>query len=132
MTTTGTAGAASRKREHRAEARSVHRLLHPCSVAVIGAGRQPGGVGHEILKNLREGGFRGDLVAVNPAALTTNLADLKPGGVLIVDSGAFSARNLKKAGYEHNPLEDESLRAGWVRPRGPLAPGAAKVAPPCP
>jgi 2-oxoglutarate ferredoxin oxidoreductase subunit alpha len=49
------------------------------------------------------------LVAMNPAALRTNLADLPKGGTLIVDTDAFSDRNLKKAGYESNPLEDGSL-----------------------
>jgi len=49
------------------------------------------------------------LVAMNPAALKTNLRDLKKAGLLIVNSGAFNAANLKKAGYEHNPLEDGSL-----------------------
>jgi 2-oxoglutarate/2-oxoacid ferredoxin oxidoreductase subunit alpha len=49
------------------------------------------------------------LVAMNPAALKTNLADLKSRGLLIVNSGAFTKGNLKKAGYETNPLEDDSL-----------------------
>jgi len=49
------------------------------------------------------------LVAMNPAALKTNLRDLKKAGILILNSGAFSATNLKKAGYEVNPLEDNSL-----------------------
>lgn len=49
------------------------------------------------------------LVAMNPAALITNLRDLKLGGLLLVDSAAFSARNLEKAGYTANPLEDGSL-----------------------
>jgi 2-oxoglutarate/2-oxoacid ferredoxin oxidoreductase subunit alpha len=49
------------------------------------------------------------LVAMNPAALRTNVKDLKRGGLLIVNSGAFTAQNLKKAGYAANPLEDESL-----------------------
>ena len=49
------------------------------------------------------------LVAMNPAALKTNLRDLKKGGVLILNSGTFNATNLKKAGYEVNPLEDNSL-----------------------
>src|SRR5688500_6589742 len=49
------------------------------------------------------------LVAMNPAALKTNLRDLKKGGILIVNSGAFNAANLKKAGYEQNPLEDGSI-----------------------
>jgi len=46
------------------------------------------------------------LVAMNPAALKTNLKDLKPGGMLIININAFSEINLKKAGYEKNPLED--------------------------
>jgi 2-oxoglutarate ferredoxin oxidoreductase subunit alpha len=49
------------------------------------------------------------LVAMNPAALKTNVRDLKPGGLIIADSGEFSARNLAKAEYEANPLEDGSL-----------------------
>ncbi|MCA9599748.1 MAG: 2-oxoacid:acceptor oxidoreductase subunit alpha [Myxococcales bacterium] len=49
------------------------------------------------------------LVAMNPAALKTNIRDLKRGGLLIVNSGAFSNTNLKKAGYEKSPLDDGSL-----------------------
>jgi 2-oxoglutarate/2-oxoacid ferredoxin oxidoreductase subunit alpha len=49
------------------------------------------------------------LVAMNPAALMTNAGDLKPGGLIIADSGEFGARNLSKAGYTVNPLEDDSL-----------------------
>ena len=49
------------------------------------------------------------LVAMNPAALRTNLDDLDAGGTLVVNSDAFSRGNLKKAHYESNPLEDGSL-----------------------
>jgi 2-oxoglutarate ferredoxin oxidoreductase subunit alpha len=49
------------------------------------------------------------LVVMNPAALKTNLHDLRKGGALIVDTDAFSDRNLQKAGYATNPLEDGSL-----------------------
>ncbi|HTQ05082.1 MAG TPA: 2-oxoacid:acceptor oxidoreductase subunit alpha [Polyangiaceae bacterium] len=49
------------------------------------------------------------LVAMNPAALKTNLKDLKKGGLLILNSGTFNGTNLKKAGYDVNPLEDNSL-----------------------
>jgi 2-oxoglutarate ferredoxin oxidoreductase subunit alpha len=49
------------------------------------------------------------LVAMNPAALKTNLEDLPKGGTLIVNSDAFADRNLQKAGYDSNPLEDGSL-----------------------
>ncbi len=49
------------------------------------------------------------LIAMNPAALITNLPDLVPGGVLVVNRDSFDAKELKKAGYENNPLEDGSL-----------------------
>ncbi|MCW2963594.1 MAG: pyruvate flavodoxin/ferredoxin oxidoreductase domain protein [Actinomycetia bacterium] len=49
------------------------------------------------------------LVAMNPAALKTNVGDLPKGGTLIVDTDAFTDRNLKKAGYESNPIGDGSL-----------------------
>jgi 2-oxoglutarate/2-oxoacid ferredoxin oxidoreductase subunit alpha len=52
------------------------------------------------------------LVAMNPAALKTNVNDLKPGGLIIADTGEFSKRNLDKAKYEANPIEDGSL-ARW-------------------
>ncbi len=52
------------------------------------------------------------LVAMNPAALKTNLDALKPGGLIIADTGEFSKRNLDKAKYETNPIEDGSL-AKW-------------------
>jgi len=49
------------------------------------------------------------LVAMNPAALKTNVGALKPGGLIIADTGEFTKRNLEKAKYEVNPLEDGSL-----------------------
>jgi 2-oxoglutarate/2-oxoacid ferredoxin oxidoreductase subunit alpha len=49
------------------------------------------------------------LVAMNPAALKTNLRDLPPSGILVVDADAFTERNLTKAGYASSPLEDGSL-----------------------
>jgi 2-oxoglutarate ferredoxin oxidoreductase subunit alpha len=52
------------------------------------------------------------LVAMNPAALKTNVIDLKPGGLIIADTGEFNDRNLAKAKYTANPLEDGSL-AKW-------------------
>ncbi|MFF3394488.1 GNAT family N-acetyltransferase [Streptomyces sp. NPDC002669] len=59
--------AVQRGREHRAEARSVQRLLAPGSVAVIGVGRTPGGVGRTVLRNLLGAGFTGRTYAVNHA-----------------------------------------------------------------
>ncbi|MEV6116962.1 GNAT family N-acetyltransferase [Streptomyces sp. NPDC052109] len=59
--------AVQRAREQRAEARSVRRLLRPGSVAVVGVGRAPGGVGRSVLGNLRDAGYGGRLHAVNKA-----------------------------------------------------------------
>ncbi|GAA1923122.1 hypothetical protein GCM10009716_34460 [Streptomyces sodiiphilus] len=59
--------AVMRAREQRAEARSVQRLLAPRAVAVIGAGRHPGGAGRTVLAGLLEGGFTGEVYAVNSA-----------------------------------------------------------------
>jgi 2-oxoglutarate ferredoxin oxidoreductase subunit alpha len=50
------------------------------------------------------------LVAMNPAALKTNLKDLEPGGILIVNADAFGTGDLHKAGYKVSPLEDGSLK----------------------
>ncbi len=49
------------------------------------------------------------LVAFNPASLKTNIGELQRGGLLIVDRGTFTARSLKKAGYDANPLENDTL-----------------------
>ena len=55
-------------------------------------------------------GDRADvLVAMNPAALKSNMGWVRNGGNIIVDTDSFAERNLKKAGYESNPLEDGSL-----------------------
>ena len=59
------------------------------------------------------------LVAMNPAALKTNLRDLKPGGILIVNTDAFGNQDLQKAGYKVNPLEDGSLN-GYRMIRVPI------------
>src|SRR5688572_7575025 len=52
------------------------------------------------------------LIAMNPAALKVNSKDLREGGLIIADEGEFTSRNLAKAGYDANPLEDGSL-AKW-------------------
>lgn len=49
------------------------------------------------------------LVAMNPAALTTNIGDLREGGILLVNKDSFDAKGLEQAGYVTNPLEDGSL-----------------------
>jgi acyl-CoA synthetase (NDP forming)/RimJ/RimL family protein N-acetyltransferase len=56
-------------REHRAEARSIHELLAPSSVAVIGASRKWGSVGYQLLEHIIEGGYTGPVYAINPEAL---------------------------------------------------------------
>ncbi len=56
------------------------------------------------------------LVAMNPAALASNLKELEHGGVLIVNTDAFTQKNLQKAHYESNPLEDGSLDGYQVHP----------------
>jgi 2-oxoglutarate ferredoxin oxidoreductase subunit alpha len=77
------------------------------------AGTLPGVSGFQISFSSYDINTPGDvpdvLVAMNPAALRTNLKDLAVGGMLVVNTDAFLGGNLKKAGYESNPLEDGSL-----------------------
>jgi 2-oxoglutarate/2-oxoacid ferredoxin oxidoreductase subunit alpha len=54
------------------------------------------------------------LVAMNPAALKSNIGDLPPGGTLIVNTDEFNKRNLVKVGYDADPLEDDSLASYQV------------------
>src|SRR5262245_53944832 len=51
------------------------------------------------------------LVAMNPAALKTNLGDLQAGGILIVDDNSFEEKDLKLAGYDSNPLDQHNLES---------------------
>ena len=78
------------------------------------AGSLPGVSGFQISFSSAEIYTPGDepdvLVAMNPAALKTNIGDLPPGGALIVNSDAFIPANLKKAGYDASPLADGSLK----------------------
>ncbi|HEU5039511.1 MAG TPA: 2-oxoacid:acceptor oxidoreductase subunit alpha, partial [Gemmatimonadales bacterium] len=62
--------------------------------------------GHEVLTS---GDTVDLLVAMNPAALKLSLSDVRPGGMIIADSGAFTDGNLARAGYRTNPLSDGSL-----------------------
>ncbi len=55
-------------REHRAESVSISRLLNPQTIAVVGASRTPGEMGYELLRHVHEGGFTGQVFAVNPNA----------------------------------------------------------------
>ncbi|WP_246082863.1 bifunctional GNAT family N-acetyltransferase/acetate--CoA ligase family protein [Nonomuraea diastatica] len=65
LTPTDTSAEVTAAREHRAEARSIARLLTPGSVAVIGASREPGGVGQSVLRNLLAAGFTGPVYPVH-------------------------------------------------------------------
>src|ERR1700738_1308827 len=56
------------------------------------------------------------LVAMNPAALRANIGELERGATIIANEDAFSKRNLQKAGYEENPLDDGSLEGLVGRP----------------
>ena len=68
---------------------------------------------------LTPGGQPDVLVAMNPAALMVHLEDLCEGGILLVNEEAFDERNLDKAGFESNPLEDGTL-AGFDLHRVPM------------
>lgn len=65
LTPTETAQEVTASREHRAESRSIERLLSPGSVAVVGAGREPGGVGQTVLRNLLGADFTGPVYPVH-------------------------------------------------------------------
>ncbi|MHB8416912.1 MAG: 2-oxoacid:acceptor oxidoreductase subunit alpha [Myxococcales bacterium] len=77
------------------------------------AGTLPGVSGFQVQFSSHEIYTPGDapdvLVAMNPAALKTNLQDLVPNGILIINTDAFNETNLQKAGYKTNPVEDGSL-----------------------
>lgn len=60
------------------------------------------------------------LVVMNPAALKTNLKQLKPGGTIIADKDSFTTKYLKKAGYEENPLEDQDLQIEYHVVQAPI------------
>ncbi|HSK94736.1 MAG TPA: 2-oxoacid:acceptor oxidoreductase subunit alpha [Candidatus Angelobacter sp.] len=82
------------------------------------AGSLPGVSGFQISFSSADIHTPGDqpdvLVAMNPAALKTNIVDLPPGGALIVNSDAFTQNNLNKAAYASNPLTDGSLKGYTV------------------
>src|ERR671930_43882 len=78
------------------------------------AGSLPGVSGFQLNFSSRDIRTPGDqpnvLVAMNPAALKVNLADLEDGGTVIVNTDEFNKENLKKANYASNPLEDDTPR----------------------
>src|SRR5438132_12863602 len=84
------------------------------------AGTLPGVSGYQIQFSSSDVYTPGDsvdvLVAMNPAALKMNIKDLKPNGILIVNSDSFAEADLRKAHDATNPLEDHSLDAYRVFP----------------
>jgi 2-oxoglutarate/2-oxoacid ferredoxin oxidoreductase subunit alpha len=82
------------------------------------AGTLPGVSGFQVRFASRDIHSPGDapdcLVAMNPAALKVNYKDVKPNGILIINTGNFSAGDLKKASYDHNPLESHDFDAWRV------------------
>jgi 2-oxoglutarate ferredoxin oxidoreductase subunit alpha len=78
------------------------------------AGSLPGVSGFQLNFSSRDIRTPGDqpnvLVAMNPAALKVNLADLEDGGTLLINTDEFNKENLKKADYQSNPLEDDTLK----------------------
>ncbi|WP_328806660.1 bifunctional acetate--CoA ligase family protein/GNAT family N-acetyltransferase [Streptacidiphilus fuscans] len=131
--------AVMRAREHRAEARSMQRLLRPRSVAVIGAGRNPVGVGRTILRNLIDAGFTGRLDAINRSSGVSELdgvpvhasiadvpepVDLAVIAVpaeevpdVVVDCGAAGVRGLVviTAGYAETGIDGRARQRELVR-----------------
>lgn len=77
------------------------------------AGTLPGVSGFQVMFSKEDILTPGDapqvLVAMNPAALKKNLPDLESGGLIILNTDAFTQQNLRKAGYEENPIDDSSL-----------------------
>jgi len=77
------------------------------------AGSLPGVSGFQLNFSSRDIRTPGDepdvLVAMNPAALKTNLPDLVPGGILVVNTDEFTDSNFKKANIKSNPIEDGTL-----------------------
>lgn len=88
------------------------------------AGTLPGVSGFQLHFSSRDIFTPGDqvdtLVVMNPAALKTNVNDLKRGGILIVNEDEFDNSGLDKAGYESNPLNDENLRTRYDLHKVPM------------
>ncbi len=112
-------------REHRAEARSVQRLLQPRSVAVVGASRSPGGLGHRILQAIVAGGFTGTVVAVHPEvgrdrrgavrAIPERASTASVDLAVVVGSGGLRGRRHGRCGRRRGPRPRR--RVGRLRRR---------------
>ncbi len=97
-------------REQRAEARSVHNLLHPESVAVIGASTDPGKIGHAVLANLLRGNFTGPVFPVNPEARSVRGVRAYPSVTDIPDPVSLAVVAVPAAGIDE--VMDSCLEKG--------------------
>src|SRR5438105_14315176 len=88
------------------------------------AGTLPGVSGFQLHFSSQDIYTPGDLVdtlvVMNPAALKTNIADLRRGGTLIVNQDEFDTSNLEKAGYKDNPINDASLTSRYDLHKVPM------------
>jgi len=97
-------------REQRAEARSVHNLLHPESVAVIGASTDPGKIGHAVLANLLRANFTGPVFPVNPEARSVRGVRAYPSVTDIPDPVSLAVVAVPAAGIDE--VMDSCLEKG--------------------
>lgn len=149
ITPTDEALAVQQEREHRAEARSIGRLLHPASVAVIGASRDPGSIGHAFLRSILDGHFAGEVHVVNPAATevlgipaVASVLDIETGVDLAVvvtppavvpqvvgECGAKRVRSLVIATADVDPSVTRLAHANGMRVVGPRSMGVVNTDP---
>ena len=97
-------------REQRAEARSVHNVLHPSSVAVIGASTDPSKIGHAMLANLLRGNFTGPVFPVNPEARSVRGVRAYPSVTDIPDDVSLAVVAVPAAGIDD--VMDSCLEKG--------------------
>jgi acyl-CoA synthetase (NDP forming) len=97
-------------REQRAEARSVHNVLHPSSVAVIGASTDPAKIGHAVLANLLRGNFTGPVYPVNPDARSVRGVRAYPSVTDIPDEVDLAVVAVPAAGIDE--VMDSCLAKG--------------------
>jgi acyl-CoA synthetase (NDP forming)/RimJ/RimL family protein N-acetyltransferase len=97
-------------REQRAEARSVHNVLHPTSVAVIGASTDPSKIGHAVLANLLRGNFTGPVYPVNPDARSVRGVRAYPSVTDIPDEVDLAVVAVPAAGIDE--VMDSCLAKG--------------------
>jgi acyl-CoA synthetase (NDP forming)/GNAT superfamily N-acetyltransferase len=97
-------------REQRAEARSVHNVLHPESVAVIGASTDPEKIGHAVLANLLRGNFTGPVFPVNPEARSVRGVRAYPSVTDIPDPVSLAVVAVPAAGIDE--VMDSCLEKG--------------------